>query len=632
MNWKKYLPLFLILTVVITVMLGFLPAVAADNQGNQSALEIEMLEYVNQARQAEGLAPLKMAPRLVELARLKSQDMIDHNYFSHTSPTYGSPFDMMGGFGITYRTAGENLAGHYSVPGAHEALMNSSGHRANILNPSFTHVGIGIVKGGPYGMMFTQLFAGQPQFSGQADTAGPDNGSDTDTPVKEDTTDWTAYLAELINTERQEAGLSKLILDENLINAAQIKAEEMVVKNYLDHRSPTYGNIDEMLRKLAIPFREVKENIVGSPDIKLGHEALMDSKRHQEIILDPGYTKLGLGVQGGGRYGYNIVEVFVKEQAGAGETEEAEPAPRPEQPKPSPQPEPSPQPTPGSDYGEVRLAKQLLNLINKERVNNGLQQLTVNENLAEIARLKARDMVDHNYLNYSSPTYGRTSEMLSAAGVEYSLLTESIVAASRVETAHDALMSSAKHKDNILNPGVQEIGLGIVKSPRYGYIMVEVFLGRDEADPVSRPDPEPSPDLDPDKDSELTKQEQMEYQMLDLINKERREAGVAPLKMDRDLVKIARLKSQDMIAKNYFSHTSPTYGSPFEMMDKFGIDYRSAGENLAGHYSVTGAHEALMDSPGHRRNILDPNFTHIGIGIGEGGPYKIMFTQMFVGY
>jgi len=68
---------------------------------------------------------------------------------------------MMKAYGVTYRTAGENIAGNQSVQAAHTALMNSSGHRANILNPNYTHVGIGIVEGGPYGMMFTQMFVGR---------------------------------------------------------------------------------------------------------------------------------------------------------------------------------------------------------------------------------------------------------------------------------------------------------------------------------------------------------------------------------------------------------------------------------------------------------------------------------------
>lgn len=126
----------------------------------EPALEAEMLQLVNQERSAAGLSALRMHAGLVELARLKSKDMIDLGYFAHQSPTYGSPFDMMRQAGIRYRTAGENLAGAPSLDRAHTGLMNSPGHRANILNRSFTHVGIGIIKDGRYGIMFTQMFIG----------------------------------------------------------------------------------------------------------------------------------------------------------------------------------------------------------------------------------------------------------------------------------------------------------------------------------------------------------------------------------------------------------------------------------------------------------------------------------------
>jgi uncharacterized YkwD family protein len=121
-----------------------------------------------------------------------------------------------------------------------------------------------------------------------------------------------------------------------------------------------------------------------------------------------------------------------------------------------------------------------------------------------------------------------------------------------------------------------------------------------------------------------------EARMLQLVNEERAKAGVAPLTIDPALVKAARLKSQDMIDKNYFDHISPTYGDSFKMMKTMGIQFGYAGENLAGNPSVENAHETLMASPGHRKNILNPNYTHIGIGIVEGGPYGKMYTQLFI--
>lgn len=122
-----------------------------------------------------------------------------------------------------------------------------------------------------------------------------------------------------------------------------------------------------------------------------------------------------------------------------------------------------------------------------------------------------------------------------------------------------------------------------------------------------------------------------EKQMFDLVNKERQKAGVKPLEIDMRLVKTARLKSKDMIDKNYFDHNSPTYGSPFDMMKKFGISYNTAGENIAGNQTVQAAHTALMNSQGHRENILNPSYTKVGIGIVDGGPYGKMFTQQFIG-
>ncbi len=123
---------------------------------------------------------------------------------------------------------------------------------------------------------------------------------------------------------------------------------------------------------------------------------------------------------------------------------------------------------------------------------------------------------------------------------------------------------------------------------------------------------------------------QDERQMLELVNAERAKAGLQPFILDSSLSQAAEAKSQDMIDQQYFAHESPTYGSPFEMMTRFGISYRSAGENIACNQTVAAAHEALMNSSGHRANILSAQYTHIGIGIVSGGQCGKMFTQMFI--
>lgn len=120
--------------------------------------EQEVIRLVNEQRSANGLKPLTENWELSRIARYKSEDMSASRYFSHTSPTYGSPFDMIRAFGLSYRAAGENIAYGQRTPEAVvNAWMNSSGHRANILNGSYTQIGVGYCASGNY---WTQMFIG----------------------------------------------------------------------------------------------------------------------------------------------------------------------------------------------------------------------------------------------------------------------------------------------------------------------------------------------------------------------------------------------------------------------------------------------------------------------------------------
>lgn len=123
-----------------------------------AAYESEVIRLVNEIRRQNGLSALTANWELSRIARYKSQDMVDNRYFSHTSPTYGTPFQMIRAFGLSYRTAGENIAKGYPSPQAVvNGWMNSSGHRANILNASYTQIGVGYVAQGNY---WTQMFLG----------------------------------------------------------------------------------------------------------------------------------------------------------------------------------------------------------------------------------------------------------------------------------------------------------------------------------------------------------------------------------------------------------------------------------------------------------------------------------------
>ena len=120
--------------------------------------ERQLFDFVNQERVARGLRPLELDPRLVPVARAHATEMFRLRYFGHVSPVTGTPFDRLNRAGIAYTRAGENLAYAQSVAIAHRGLMESEGHRENILRPEFTRLGIGVVSAGVYGRMFVQLF------------------------------------------------------------------------------------------------------------------------------------------------------------------------------------------------------------------------------------------------------------------------------------------------------------------------------------------------------------------------------------------------------------------------------------------------------------------------------------------
>ncbi len=119
-------------------------------------------------------------------------------------------------------------------------------------------------------------------------------------------------------------------------------------------------------------------------------------------------------------------------------------------------------------------------------------------------------------------------------------------------------------------------------------------------------------------------------EVLQLVNKERAKQGLKALTLSNELTNVATIKAKDMRDKNYFDHTSPTYGSPFDMMRRFGIQYTSAGENIAaGQRSAQEVMDSWMNSSGHRANILNKDYEQLGVGYVEGGSYKTYWVQMF---
>lgn len=130
-----------------------------DERQAESTQAEAILKLVNQERRKAGVPDLKLSDKLTQIAYTKAKDMADKNYFSHDSPTYGSPFDMLKHFGVSYSYAGENIAaGQKSAEEVMNSWMNSSGHKANILNKNYTELGVGFYRGGQYGTEWVQLF------------------------------------------------------------------------------------------------------------------------------------------------------------------------------------------------------------------------------------------------------------------------------------------------------------------------------------------------------------------------------------------------------------------------------------------------------------------------------------------
>ncbi|MOA17824.1 Cysteine-rich secretory protein family protein [compost metagenome] len=148
--------------------------------------------------------------------------------------------------------------------------------------------------------------------------------------------------------------------------------------------------------------------------------------------------------------------------------------------------------------------------------------------------------------------------------------------------------------------------------------------------PAPTPTPTPTPAPTPSESETVTQdnnKSDFAEQVVDLVNQERSKAGLNPLKSDAALTNVAMIKAKDMYNNNYFDHNSPTLGSPFDLMKSEGVQYRTAGENIAkGQRTPEEVMNAWMNSEGHRQNILNPNFTSIGVAY-----YNGEWVQEFTG-
>ena len=260
------------------------------------------------------------------------------------------------------------------------------------------------------------------------------------------------------------------------------------------------------------------------------------------------------------------------------------------------------------------LERDLINLINNDRKKNGLKALKIDAEVTDLARKKSEDMKNNNYFSTKSPNYGEFTDMLKASNIKYRTAAEKI--AGGYQSAQEVFNNWLKEPDfrkSILEPNLTDIGVGYASGGgEYRYYWSLWLIEK------------PAPISDGNKSS-------YEKEVLELVNVERSNKGLQPLQWDNQLAEVARAKSKDMRDKNYFAHQSPTYGSLGEMLKSFNVSYNSAAENIAaGQKTPDAVVKAWMNSEGHRKNILDPKLTHLGVGYADGGgEYFVYWTQTF---
>lgn len=293
---------------------------------------------------------------------------------------------------------------------------------------------------------------------------------------------------------------------------------------------------------------------------------------------------------------------------------------------------------PAQTADNSNLEQQLVNQINQVRSQKNLSSLQQDYTLTAAAQEQAREIANTYSYNYS-----KLYQLMNDG--KYQTVRMQILRSSNV-------VELAKNQMNNANsPALQGqynvIGVGIADNKYYGKVAVQIFAQAKNVSqqpkpeqpkqeqpqpeqPQASPTPEPKPQPKPETNNTTAGNTQLsafQNQVAQLVNQERAKAGLQPLVVKMDLTKVAQIKAEDMATNKYFSHTSPTYGSPFDMMKKFGINYTRAGENIAmGYTTPESVMEGWMNSPGHKANILNPNFKEIGIGYAANGNY---WVQMF---
>jgi uncharacterized protein YkwD len=267
--------------------------------------------------------------------------------------------------------------------------------------------------------------------------------------------------------------------------------------------------------------------------------------------------------------------------------------------------------------------QQVLELTNQERAKQGLPALKANTELNYTADKYAELMAKNNYVSHTGPDGSLPWDRAKKVGFEAQTMGENIAAGQTTpkEVVQD-WMNSPGHRANILNRNYTQLGVGFERN-----YWVQNFGSNDTnpatkipnsssnpgTQPTPKPDPKPTPTPTPETDNG-----KFEQKVLELTNIERAKQGLAPLKGNKELNYAADKYAELMSDKNYFSHTGPDGSSPWDRMKKVGFDAQTMGENIAaGQRTPEEVVEAWMNSPGHRANILNRNYTQLGVGFDD---------------
>lgn len=277
--------------------------------------------------------------------------------------------------------------------------------------------------------------------------------------------------------------------------------------------------------------------------------------------------------------------------------------------------------TPWLAVAQGDLRSELLRRINEERREAGVPPLRLSEPLTRVAQAQAEEIGRRNSSRLEAGSPEVIHERMKRAGYEAHAWTESVAA---TPGGVDAVIRNWKRGDSqtfrrLLDPQYRDLGIGLSRvrgTPLYTFL-----YAIPQGDHFTR------------QTRGLRDVEQVRAEILAAVNAERKKAGVPPLRSNSLLDKAAQRHAQDMLARGYFAHESPAGKTVRERTREAGYDWRAIGENIAeGQFSAEEVMRTWMNSPGHRRNILAPNFRELGVGLAlgrSGSGYRILWAQAF---